>query len=199
VPEVREAQRTWTALVVDDTAEARRLLAEKLISCGFRVRASADPFDALERFAEIRPDLVVTDLRMPGRDGIDLVRRIREFSTVPIIVVTSYPSIPTCETAIREGAQRFLRWREDLDRLGEIALELVSTAKDAQPQPAAPELSAIRARRQDELRQQLEALLRECHGNIAQIAARLNRDRSTVTYHLKRLGLFDRDRSGTPG
>jgi DNA-binding NtrC family response regulator len=97
---------------------------------------------------------------MPGRGGIDLIRRIREFSQVPIIVVTSYPSVPTCETAMREGAQRFLRWREDLDRLGEIAVELVRAAHPCPHPSASTELSAIRARRQDDLRHQLAALLR---------------------------------------
>lgn len=183
----------WTALVVDDTAEARALLHEKLSACGFRVAQARDAFHALERIGEVAPDLVVTDLRMPGQDGIDLVRRIREFSDVPIIVITAHPSVPTCESALRGGAQRFLRWRHDLDRLGEVATELLDARE---PEEAAADgvrdVASARSRRQRELRAQLERLLVECQGNIARMADRLGRDRATVVYHLRKFGLFER-------
>lgn len=183
----------WTALVVDDTPEARALLHEKLSACGFRVAQARDAFHALERLPEVAPDLVVTDLRMPGQDGIDLVRRIREFSEVPIIVITAYPSVPTCESAMRGGAQRFLRWRHDLDRLGEVAAELLNARERKQAAVAAVrDVTAARVRRQRELRDRLERLLVECQGNIARMADRLGRDRATVVYHLRKFGLFER-------
>ena len=183
----------WTALVVDDTAEARALLHEKLSACGFRVAQARDAFHALERLPEVAPDLVVTDLRMPGQDGIDLVRRIREFSDVPIIVITAYPSVPTCESALRGGAQRFLRWRHDLDRLGEVATELLSARGRKQAdEGGVRDVAAARMRRQRELRDHLERLLAECQGNIARMAERLGRDRATVVYHLRKFGLFER-------
>ena len=183
----------WTALVVDDSAEARDLLHERLSSCGFRVAQARDAFHALERLPEISPDLVVTDLRMPGQDGIDLVRRIREFSDVPIIVITAYPSVPTCESALRGGAQRFLRWRRDLDRLGEVATELLGARERDRSEPdGVRDVAAARLRRQRELRDHLERLLVECQGNIARMAERLGRDRATVVYHLRRFGLFER-------
>ena len=183
----------WTALVVDDTAEARALLHEKLSACGFRVAQARDAFHALERLPEIAPDLVVTDLRMPGQDGIDLVRRIREFSDVPIIVITAFPSVPTCESALRGGAQRFLRWRHDLDRLGEVATELLSARGRKQAdEGGVRDVAAARMRRQRELRDHLERLLAECQGNIARMAERLGRDRATVVYHLRKFGLFER-------
>jgi DNA-binding NtrC family response regulator len=185
---------SWTALVVDDTAEARALLHEKLSARGFRVAQARDAFHALERLPEVAPDLVVTDLRMPGQDGIDLVRRIREFSDVPIIVITAYPSVPTCESALRGGAQRFLRWRQDLDRLGEVAVDLLSVrARGAADEAASVrDVTAARSRRKRELRDHLERLLVECPGNISRMADRLGRDRATVVYHLRKFGLFER-------
>jgi DNA-binding NtrC family response regulator len=183
----------WTALVVDDTAEARALLYERLSAHGFRVAQACDAFHALQRIPELTPDLVVTDLRMPGQDGIDLVRRIREFSDVPIIVITAYPSVPTCESALRGGAQRFLRWRKDLDRLGEVATELLRARDErAAEDHGVRDVAAARVRRQRELRDQLERLLVECQGNIARMADRLGRDRATVVYHLRKFGLFAR-------
>jgi DNA-binding NtrC family response regulator len=193
--EAREPERRWSALVVDDTPAARTLLCERLGAEGFRVSQARDAFHALERLPEVDPDLVVTDLRMPGQDGIDLVRRIREFSDVPIIVITAYPSVPTCETALRGGAQRFLRWRQDLDRLGEVASELLRARDraDAVPEEVpVRDVDSARRRRQHELRDHLERLLVECHGNIARMAERLGRDRATVVYHLRKFGLFER-------
>jgi len=181
----------WTALVVDDTAEARALVHERLEASCFRVVQARDAFQALERFPEVSPDLVLTDLRMPGQDGIDLVRRIREFSNVPIIVITAYPSVPTCESALRSGAQRFLRWRHDLDRLGEVAVELMREYSGHEAhERLVRDVEEARGRRRDELRTHLELLLVECHGNIARMAQRLGRDRATVVYHLKKFGLF---------
>lgn len=182
----------WRALVVDDCAEARRVVLEKLRPHDFRVFQATDVFGALALFPEARPDLVITDLRMPGNDGIELLRRIREFSAVPVIVLTSYPTVPTCEAAMRTGAQRFLQWREDIGDLARIALELL----DERGTPAAEEdspsgVAGARERRREELRAHLENLVRECNGNISQIADRLQKDRSTVTYHLKRFGLFE--------
>jgi two-component system response regulator RegA len=189
----RESPRSWTALVVDDTAEARALLREKLSACGFRVAQARDAFHALERLPEVAPDLVVTDLRMPGQDGIDLVRRIREFSDVPIIVITAYPSVPTCESALRGGAQRFLRWRQDLDQLGEVASDLLRERERGRAAGApVHDVTAARSRRRRELRDHLERLLVECQGNISRMADRLGRDRATVVYHLRKFGLFER-------
>src|SRR5262245_37097030 len=142
----RETPGAWTALVVDDGAEARALLREKLAACGFRVAQARDAFHALERLPEVDPDVVVTDLRMPGQDGIDLVRRIREFSDVPIIVITAYPSIPTCESALRGGAQRFLRWRHDLDRLGEVAIDLLRERERSAASTEVPVHDVVAAR-----------------------------------------------------
>jgi two-component system response regulator RegA len=112
---------------------------------------------------------------------------------VPIIVITAYPSVPTCESALRGGAQRFLRWRHDLDRLGEVAAELLSArARSDVDEQGVRDVAAARSRRKRELRDQLERLLIECQGNIARMAERLGRDRATVAYHLRKFGLFER-------
>jgi DNA-binding NtrC family response regulator len=182
----------WRTLVVDDCTEARRVILEKLRGHDFQVFQATDAFDALTCFPEARPDLVITDLRMPGADGIELLRRIREFSEVPVIVLTSYPTIPTCETALLSGAQRFLQWREDLGNLANVARDLLEGGeKPSHAEPVVAGVSPARERRREEFRTHLETLVRECHGNISQIAERLHKDRSTVTYHLKRFGLFE--------
>ena len=65
-------------LVVDDEANARTALAELLKQEGYIVETAADGFKALARQAEFGPELVLTDLKMPGMDGVELLRKLRE-------------------------------------------------------------------------------------------------------------------------
>jgi DNA-binding NtrC family response regulator len=175
-------------LVVDNEERGRRILARELARSGFEPDVAADPFEALERIRSSRYALVVTDFEMPGMDGLELLTRIREFSAVPLIVISAYGTIPLCEQAILLGAHRFLRFDEDIDQLGEIAIALV----DAPIEESAPPLSAqaARERRSEDLRRWLQAMVAESGGNVSEIARRWGKDRSTVRYHLRRLGLW---------
>jgi two-component system, OmpR family, KDP operon response regulator KdpE len=76
-------------LVVDDEPQITRVLRTSLSTHGYDVRTAADVASALETFGDWHPDLVVTDLVMPGADGLELCRRLRAFSQVPIIVLSA--------------------------------------------------------------------------------------------------------------
>ena len=76
-------------LVVDDEPQITRVLRTSLFTHGYDVRTAADGASALETFGDWHPDLVVTDLVMPGVDGLELCRRLRAFSQVPIIVLSA--------------------------------------------------------------------------------------------------------------
>jgi DNA-binding response OmpR family regulator len=78
-----------TILVVDDESIVREVVAQYLTQDGFTVETAADGHEALTRFATARPDLVLLDLMLPGIDGLELCRRIRTLSNVPIIMVTA--------------------------------------------------------------------------------------------------------------
>jgi two-component system KDP operon response regulator KdpE len=75
-------------LVVDDEPQITRVLRTVLSSQGYQVRTAAEGESALINFKEWSPELVITDLYMPHMDGIELCRRIREVSSVPIIVLS---------------------------------------------------------------------------------------------------------------
>jgi two-component system KDP operon response regulator KdpE len=75
-------------LVVDDDPELRKLLRDCLSRAQHEVETSAGGRDAEDRFRRSAPDLVITDLSMPGGDGLALVRSLRETSSVPILVLT---------------------------------------------------------------------------------------------------------------
>ena len=75
-------------LVVDDEAQITRVLKTTLSAQGYGIRAAADGFQALQEMKSWSPDLVITDLRMPNMDGLELCKRIRAESRIPIIVLS---------------------------------------------------------------------------------------------------------------
>jgi DNA-binding response OmpR family regulator len=81
-----------TILVVDDEPTLRETLAEALDADGFSVVTAADGREALARFREQRPDLVVLDLMLPELSGIEVCRIIRQESGVPILMLTAKSS-----------------------------------------------------------------------------------------------------------
>lgn len=78
-----------TVLVVDDEPIVREVVGRYLRQEGFRVEEAVNGPEALRRFAEERPDLVLLDLMLPGLDGLEVCRRIRAQSNVPIVMLTA--------------------------------------------------------------------------------------------------------------
>ena len=76
-------------LVVDDEPRYLRLIRYNLESVGYQVSCVATGEEALDSVALQAPDLIVLDLRLPGKDGFEVCQQIREFSTVPIIMLTA--------------------------------------------------------------------------------------------------------------
>ncbi len=126
----RAAQMTQenTVLLVDDRIEARAAIGARLEEAGFEVVEAEDGIHGWKRFQETKPDLVVTDLRMPRSDGIQLLRRIREISSVPVVLITAYGDVPTAVTAMKGGAQEFFTFPDDLKALVERAMALVQSS-----------------------------------------------------------------------
>jgi two-component system KDP operon response regulator KdpE len=75
-------------LVVDDEAQITRVLKTTLSSQGYGIRTASDGEEALQLMKDWTPDLIVTDLRMPNMDGLQLCRHIRTESRIPIIVLS---------------------------------------------------------------------------------------------------------------
>ncbi len=107
-----------TVLIVEDEATARVGMQRLLEQEGFTVACAADPKEALAHFEERRPDIVVTDLRMPGMDGIELTKRLHEQDPeVPVVVVTAFSDVQSAVSAMRAGAVDFLTKPVDFDAL----------------------------------------------------------------------------------
>src|SRR3984957_6291485 len=75
-------------LVVDDEAQITRVLKTALSTQGYGIRTASDGDDAIQLMKSWMPDLIVTDLRMPHMDGLELCRHVRKESRIPIIVLS---------------------------------------------------------------------------------------------------------------
>jgi len=75
-------------LVVDDEAQITRVLKTTLSAQGYAIRSAADGMQALLEMKTWAPDLIITDLRMPNMDGLELCRQVRSQSRIPIIVLS---------------------------------------------------------------------------------------------------------------
>jgi len=81
--------KSWTVLVVDDEHRYRELLEMNLVRRCYRVLQAADGLSAINAVEQETPDLVILDLKLPDIDGYEVCRRIREYSNVPIIMLTA--------------------------------------------------------------------------------------------------------------
>ncbi len=104
-------------LVVDDEPQITRVLRTVLTSQGYQVRVAAEGESALSNLAEWRPELVITDLYMPRMDGIELCRRIRAVSSVPIIVLSVKGEERTKVDALDCGADDYVTKPFGIDEL----------------------------------------------------------------------------------
>jgi DNA-binding NtrC family response regulator len=108
-------------LVVDDEAAQREILRTILVAEGYQVELAKSAAEALEKSARKRFDLVLTDLRMPGADGLSLVRDLsREDPPTLVIVMTGFGSLDSAEKAMMQGAFDYLAKpleRDDLLRI----------------------------------------------------------------------------------
>ena len=104
-------------LVVDDEPQLTRVLRTGLKSRGYDVRAAADGIAGFEAFNDWHPDLVITDLAMPNVDGLELTRRLRAISQVPIIVLSAKGEEKTKVEALDLGADDYVTKPFGIDEL----------------------------------------------------------------------------------
>jgi len=106
-------------LVVDDDENLRWVLQTQLEDMGYQASTATDGLEALEAIGQSPPSLVLTDLKMPGLSGMDLLDRIRkEYPEVPVVIVTAFGTIQSAVHAMRAGAYDYLTKPIDFEELG---------------------------------------------------------------------------------
>jgi two-component system KDP operon response regulator KdpE len=124
-------------LVVDDEPQLTRVLRTGLGSRGYQVRAAGDGAAGFEAFNEWHPDLVITDLAMPNVDGLELCRRVRAVSQVPIIILSAKGEEKIKVQALDLGADDFVTKPFGIDELLARIRASLRRAKATSPNDAA--------------------------------------------------------------
>src|SRR5512139_3034413 len=124
-------------LIVDDEASIRKSLEGVLSDEGYSCALAADGADALDRLRDLHPSLVLLDIWMPGMDGIETLRRIKELQPgTPVIMMSGHATISTAIKATKVGASDFIEKPLEL----EIVLNAIRRALGVQEAgPGGPE------------------------------------------------------------
>ena len=105
-------------LVADDEANMRWVLERALSKAGYDVETVADGQIALDRALAERPDLVLVDLKMPKKDGLSVLRTLREhYPDLLIVMMTAHGSTATAVEAMKAGAHDYIMKPFDIDEL----------------------------------------------------------------------------------
>ena len=111
-----------TVLIVDDERTFARAVRAFLVESGYEAEVAPDAEQALAMLETLRPDVVFSDLRLPGLSGVELLRRIREFDpSIAVIIMTAYGTIEGAVEAVKLGAFDYLKKPVDLEELKLLA------------------------------------------------------------------------------
>jgi DNA-binding NtrC family response regulator len=111
-----------TVLIVDDERTLARAIKAFLTESGYEAEVAGDAEQALRLVETMRPDVVFSDVRLPGMNGIDLLRKIREFdAAIPVVIMTAHGTIEGAVEAVKLGAFDYLKKPVDLEELKLLA------------------------------------------------------------------------------
>lgn len=176
-----ETVEAESILLVDDTYVLRDRMALAMRQRGLRVETAGNYDEAVDVFLKRPTDLAVLDLRMPGKSGLELLRRLLQIKPdARIIMLSGFGSIPTSIDAVRAGAVNFLSKPADADDILEAFArgEAPSVPEGATSFPA-PSL----ARNEWE---HIHRVLSDCGGNISEAARRLGIHRRSLQRKLRK-------------
>jgi two-component system response regulator HydG len=190
-------------LVVDDKANIRALLQD-ILSSAHDVTLAADGTTARDLLEAQTFELVITDVRMPGLDGFELVDLIKgRWPLTEVVMMTAHGSIPAAVEAMRKGAYDYLQKPFDPDDVSLVVARALERQRERSqavtPAPALagdqPDLASLSYRealavaRDHGSREYLSALLRAFNGNVSRAAARAGLERESLHRLLRRHGI----------
>lgn len=171
---------TETIMIVDDDRPFCTALASALRRRGFQVVVAHDYDEALAEAEAWKPDRAVVDLRMPGRNGLEVVAALRE--RVPglrMVVLTGFGSIATAIEAIKLGAVHYLTKPAGVDELLAAFERTEPVLLDAPHTTQATPLDQLEW-------EHLQRVLTDCNGNVSEAARRLGMHRRSLQRKLAR-------------
>ena len=107
-----------TILVIEDKESMAQMLMQTLEAAGYKVETAMSAEDGIQKLNNAKIDLVLTDLKLPGKSGMDVLTASKEKNSLtPVIVMTAFGTIETAVKAVKEGAYDFLTKPFDPDHL----------------------------------------------------------------------------------
>jgi two-component system response regulator RegA len=168
-------------LLVDDTFVLRERLSMAMQQRGFRVETAGNYEEAIEVFRKRPTELAVLDLRMPGKSGLELLRKLLQIeSKTRIIILSGFGSIPASIDAVRAGAVNFLSKPADAD---DILSAFMRGDEPSVPDGAVAFPAPSLARNEWE---HIHRVLSDCGGNISEAARRLGIHRRSLQRKLRK-------------
>ena len=128
------AARAALVLLVEDDPSGREMYSDFLASAGFRVAQAHNGLQALEKAIALVPDIIVTDLGLPGIDGFELCRRIKDHERtrdVPLLAITGYERFGYVDRALKAGCHGVLTKPCLPDRLLDEIKRVMSPSRGA--------------------------------------------------------------------
>ena len=177
MPANSEPDAGRVALIVDDDDIFRNRLCRAFTARGWEASGAADGPAALELSAQLSPDLVVVDLRLPGMSGLEIVQALRSLDeTTCIIMLTGYGSIATALSATKLGANHYLSKPADADQILSAWLK-ISEGSNESPEHssdlAVPSLARVEW-------EHIQRVLTDCGGNVSHAAKLLGLHRRSL-------------------
>ena len=98
----------WRVLVVDDDKEMRQSLVDLIEASGSQVKALARAGEVERWLGQFRPDVILSDVRMPGMSGLELLSSLTCDSAPPVVLISAHGDIPMAVEAMQNGAYSFV-------------------------------------------------------------------------------------------
>lgn len=134
---MRRHSKVWIA---DDDTSIRWVLERALTQAGIANQSFADADELLREVAKSQPDVIISDIRMPGTDGLELLTRIKELHPdVPVIITTAHSDLDSAVAAYQKGAFEYLPKPFDLDEMIAVTERALAHARETKGNSPAPE------------------------------------------------------------
>lgn len=117
--------------IVDDDQSIRWVLEKALTQAGIRTSSFSSADDANDRLAHEKPDAIISDIRMPGMDGLEFLRRVNEkYPSLPVIITTAHSDLDSAVSSYQKGAFEYLPKPFDVDEVIEFTRRALDHARD---------------------------------------------------------------------
>ncbi|MCR9116946.1 MAG: response regulator [bacterium] len=174
------AEVATSLLLADDSYALRERLAQAFRDRGYDVRTAGNYDEAMELAREEPPEMAVVDLKMPGPNGLELVRDLKALdATIEVLVLTGFGSIATTVDAIRLGAVNFLPKPADAD-------EIIAAFSRNQPSTESTSIGQETPSLARAEWEHIHRVLSDCDGNLSEAARRLGIHRRSLQRKLRK-------------